>query len=704
MKRITATVISTVLILSACSFFTFENPADPRADNFGGIIQIDGIDAIESSYSGGLLFLVNDTVYRYSTSGEFSTLFPPQTEITAISGSTYHKLALDSDGQVWAWGYSESGLLGVDSNLIETGSHLVVPGIDVPATFIRTGNDKSAAGTGTDTTYIWGDFRTENTTLAYTEPTAKSWGIVKDIAFGYYDLLILKDDGKVYTWNADITEPEAVAGLSNITAISVSPDNESYIHYLALDGDGRVWSWGENYRGQLGDGTTDDRTVPGLVPGLTGVTSIRASSRQSLALTDTALYGWGANINGSLGSFWISDFHSPTILSADWMPENPIPINFYSNGWDTVIYTDACHLYGLGYSSPAPMCGYLDGCVTGLLNFSLGNTDTAVAGSMGYSDSWSSFGMLLMDDGSLRGFGDNSSGMMGNNTTGLFTELEDPGLSGFKSIAAGGGHVIAVETGGTVKTWGEGSHGQLGDGADIDSLVPVTASGLSGIRSAAAGLLFSLALKDDGTVWGWGWSSSGAIGPTSPSTAETVSGLTGITAVAAGYDHSLFLKGDGTVWALGYNSDGQLGNGTTIDSDVPVQAAELTGITQIAASNSISAALKSDGTVWGWGYAVNNSLSQGDSFTTFTATPYQIGDFTTASAIAVGDNKILILLEDGSLLITGNSSGMTKQANIVAPGPCPLDTFEGITITKIDGGHYGFIIIDDGGKAYSWLP
>jgi hypothetical protein len=70
----------------------------------------------------------------------------------------------------------------------------------------------------------------------------------------------------------------------------------------------------------------------------------------------------------------------------------------------------------------------------------------------------------------------------------------------------------------------------------------------------------------------------------------------------------------------------------------------------------------------------------------------------------VGDNKILILLEDGSLLITGNSSGMTKQANIVAPGPCPLDTFEGITITKIDGGHYGFIIIDDGGKAYSWLP
>jgi alpha-tubulin suppressor-like RCC1 family protein len=63
-----------------------------------------------------------------------------------------------------------------------------------------------------------------------------------------------------------------------------------------------------------------------------------------------------------------------------------------------------------------------------------------------------------------------------------------------------------------------------------------------------------------------------------------VSNLTDVVAIAAGSAHSLALKSDGTVWSWGGNTNGQLGNGTNIDSNIPVQVSDLTGVADIAAS------------------------------------------------------------------------------------------------------------------------
>ena len=95
-----------------------------------------------------------------------------------------------------------------------------------------------------------------------------------------------------------------------------------------------------------------------------------------------------------------------------------------------------------------------------------------------------------------------------------------------------------------------------------------------GILIIAEGWDHSLALKGDGTVWAWGYNEYGELGNGTNSDSNVpvqVLGLTGITAITEGWDHSLALKGDGTVWAWGYNGSGQLGNGTNINSNVPVQ-------------------------------------------------------------------------------------------------------------------------------------
>jgi alpha-tubulin suppressor-like RCC1 family protein len=100
-----------------------------------------------------------------------------------------------------------------------------------------------------------------------------------------------------------------------------------------------------------------------------------------------------------------------------------------------------------------------------------------------------------------------------------------------------------------------------------------------------------------------------------------VPNFSNIVSVAAGADHTVVLKNDGTVWTWGNNSNGQLGDGTTIQSDAPVQAGGISGITAVAAGNQYTAALKVDNTVWAWG---NNSYGQlGNGATTGSLTPVQ---------------------------------------------------------------------------------
>lgn len=178
-------------------------------------------------------------------------------------------------------------------------------------------------------------------------------------------------------------------------------------------------------------------------------------------------------------------------------------------------------------------------------------------------------------------------------------------------IAAGGYHSLAVCNDGTVNAWGRNANGQLGNGNNTNSNVPVEVSYLHRDIAAAGGRDHSLALRNDGTVWSWGYNSTGQLGNgtlISSNIPVQVTGLTGVIAVAArrGW-HSLALKSNGTVWAWGGGGQGQLGNGTNTDSPVPVQVNSLTGIVAIDGGYFHCLALKNDGTVWSWG---NNQFGQ----------------------------------------------------------------------------------------------
>ena len=328
--------------------------------------------------------------------------------------------------------------------------------------------------------------------------------------------------------------------LSGKTVIAVAG---GHYHSLALYSDGSVAAWGDNNFGQLGNNSATDSSVPvavittGVLAGKT-VIAVAAGERHSLALcSDGSVAAWGGNNEGQLGD---------------------------------------------GTTNPSPVPVAVNTEPGSALH---GRTVIALAAGEEYS-------LALCSDGSVAAWGGNVDSQLGDGTTNPslipVAVNTEPGsaLHGKTviALAAGDSHSMALCSDGSVATWGYNGNGQLGSNSMDSSNVPVavtTAGVLSGktVIAVAAGGAHSLALCSDGRVAAWGYNGRGQLGNNSTTDSRvpvlvTISegdlwGKT-VIAVAAGRVHSLALCSDGSVAAWGYNSTGQLGNNSFTDSRVPV--------------------------------------------------------------------------------------------------------------------------------------
>ena len=309
-------------------------------------------------------------------------------------------------------------------------------------------------------------------------------------------------------------------------------------------------------------------------------------------------------------------------------------------------------------------------------------------------------------DGTVRAWGFGKWGTLGQGqTSDSAAPVSVSGLTGIKDLA-GGYHVgYALRADGSVWAWGYGSDGELGNGGTADSALPVQVSGLSDITSIAGGQATGYALKRDGTVWAWGFDylgrlGNGAASGLTVSTPVRVTGLTGVSAISGGSAGAVALKSDGTVWTWGAGGSGALGNGATVDSAVPVQVRSLTGVVAVAASVSGSYALRGDGTVWAWGSGFAGRLGNGN--TQDSAVPVQVSGLTGVSAIAGGGFSGYALRSDGTVWSWGY--GRDGQLGNRATGnsllPVQVNALTGVT--TIAAGYGGGYAIRSDGTVWAW--
>ncbi len=336
--------------------------------------------------------------------------------VASVSSGSRHSCAVTTDGQAHCWGGNSFGELG-DGTTTESHS---------PVTVVQHGFSFLSAGANKAFPHTCGVTRATE---------AHCWGSNSTGKLG---------DGTTVTRTA----PILVQGGLSFVAVSAGRSHTCGVAQAFLE----TFCWGQNLFGQLGDGTTTDRSTPVLVQGGPFIL-VSAGSSHTCALTAAGVpntYCWGRNFFGQLGDGTTTDHSTPAAI------DRGLSFVLVSAGGDQ-------------------SCG-------------------------------------LTTDGDAYCWGTNGAGLGDGTTTSSASPVPVSGGLSFLSLSVGGNHICGVTTGGAVHCWGENFLSQLGDGTSTDRPTPIPASGGLSFTAVSAGVTHTCGVTTTGEAYCWGNNSDGQLG------------------------------------------------------------------------------------------------------------------------------------------------------------------------------------------------
>lgn len=231
-------------------------------------------------------------------------IFGGGTNWKLVSCGTYHSVAIKTDGTAWAWGTNSSGQLG-DNTVSPKSSPVQTISTGTNWKTISAGGFYSMAIKTDGTLWSWGQNSygqlgdntiTNRSSPVQTISAGTNW---KQVSCGLNHTAAIKTDGTLWLWGRNLygglgdnttqsrsSPVQTIVGGTNWKQVSLGNFTTS-----AIKTDGTLWSWGYNPFGQLGDGTTTDRSSPVQI--ITGGTNWKLVS--------------------------VGDFHMTTVITDYWI-------------------------------------------------------------------------------------------------------------------------------------------------------------------------------------------------------------------------------------------------------------------------------------------------------------------------------------------------------------------------------------------------
>lgn len=593
------------------------------------------------------------------------------TQAIEVSAGLVHTCALFADGKVSCWGGNNNGQLG---NGTFTASNILTPvdGLPSAATAVATGAYHTCSIVDDGDVWCWGSnlYGELGDATSITRPTPRSvMGLptkAKTISAGKNITCALLIDERIYCWGAngqgqlgnntliDQHTPTKVAQIDKAKSVQVGIN-----HSCAVLLNSTVMCWGANGGGQLGNGNTIDSPQAQLVNGLTNITNVALGLFHTCALLTTSqVKCWGNNDSGQLGNGSTTASTTPVIVQNLGNDLNHIVSR---QNHTCAISPAKVVCWGENTSGQLGNGTWLNQNIavaikdldTDILSVATGGFHTCVATTSASNN--------------LFCVGENSYGQLGNGVSTLaYIPAPIASLStGVGQITAGSSH-SCVSNANQIQCWGNNRFGQLGDGSTESTIMvskPIAFD--SDIRQLKAGAGFTCAITAKGAASCWGSNLYGELGNETTTNALTptlVKGLANnVTAIAAGNSHACAMvqntsPSSHSIWCWGNNLYQQLGNESIAFSRSPLEVANSpVKLNALAAGNDHTCVITEDGAAKCWGH--NNAGQLGDGTQKDRGSLQDVkGLGGNVTQIAAGNEHTCALMRDGSVMCWGSNT------------------------------------------------
>ncbi len=624
----------------------------------------------------------------------------PSLKVKSLVAGRYYTCAINFNNRAYCWGANGDGELGdgtTDSRFVPTSVQQgAMPSLDIKS--ITAGETHTCAIGMDDHAYCWGsNYRGQlgnDSTNDSPVPVAVSQGAmaflgVKSISAGEAQTCVIAFDDKIYCWgrnnlgqlgNGTTTQSQVpvLVSLGAMTSQSAKFVVTGYWTTCAIAFDDKAYCWGDNNKGQLGNNSTTQSLIPiAVLPGAMTeqkVKSIALGMHQNTTCAvsiDGKSYCWGCNWYGELGNNSAVDSWVPVAVQNGDMPS--MSTSSITVGFD---YTCLVHsngdIYCFGINEQKQLgLGY---------DMSFDRPRKSGQGFMPFLSVKSMYAGIqntcaINIDDKMYCWGNNYSGRLGNNAIGglnfspiAVNQGAMPSLT-VKKMDTGDYHGCSISINDRAYCWGNNSNGQLGNNSTVQASIPVAVN---------QGAMASLSVKS----------------------------------ISAGQHHTCAVGFDDKGYCWGANTYGQLGNNSTTRSLTPV--AVLVGgmpsqiIKSISAGDYSTCAIASDDKIYCWGANTYGQLGNNSTTRSLTpvavlagAMPSQVVKFVT-----VGPSRVCAIGSDDKAYCWGSNNRGQLGDNTYTQKLTPTAVLQGDmpsqVVRSISTSSQHTCAIGYDGKAYCW--